>query len=73
MKDRIVKVMDKYDFKLSIDEDGGLVFEGPMITQEQLNKLGDELFAISKDLDIMLFQVDDKTLMIAIFYELPMV
>lgn len=72
MKDKIIKVMDKYNFKLSIEEDNGLMFEGPMSTKEQLNALAEELFAISKDLDLMLFQIDDTTLMIAVFYELPM-
>jgi hypothetical protein len=72
MKDNIIKVMDKYDFKLSIEEDNGLMFEGPMSTKEQLNALTEELFAISKDLDLMVFQIDDTTLMIAVFYELPM-
>lgn len=73
MKDQIVKVMEDNDFTLSIEEDGGLIFEGPMIAQTKLDAIIEQLFAISKDLDIMLFQVDENTLMLAIFYEMPMV
>jgi len=73
MKDKIVDVLEAYEFKMTIDEDGGLVFEGPMVNQDTLDEIAGKLFSISNDLDLMLFQIDDNTLMIAVFYELPMV
>lgn len=73
MKNQIIKVMEEYNFKLGIDEDGGLIFEGAMINRTTLDQLSEKLFAISKDLDVILFQADADTLMIAVFYNMPMV
>lgn len=73
MKTQIVNVMKSHNFELLIEEDNGLMFEGPIINQRELDVIDGELYNISKNLDIMVFQSDSSKLLIAVFYEELMV
>lgn len=76
MKNKIIEVLNKYEYKLVEDvpaeesENGfALIFEGPILTNSGYSELIGELAEISEDLEFMMFMVDEDTMLFAVFSE----
>lgn len=73
MKDKIIEVMDSYNYKLvdqgSEDGEFSLVFVGPLLEEEQYVEILEKLVAINEDLEYMAMMQEDGSVMFAVFGE----
>lgn len=74
MKNNIIKILEKYEYKLvenaPVENTGfALIFEGPILCNTKYSEMFQELSVISEELEVMMFQVDDNTVLFAVFAE----